>query len=144
MSTRTLKVPADVLSNFVTGIFQGAGCSEQGARDMAECLVQTNLWGIDSHGVLRTPEYLKRFQSGAMNNQPEVRTLKTGGALEVLDAICVPLGEEGNVNNLIADREGATPVCTWDVTDSDDMVTTRVVIDASDGLPVEVQSFSVD
>jgi L-2-hydroxycarboxylate dehydrogenase (NAD+) len=53
---------------------------------MAECLVQTNLWGIDSHGVLRTPEYLKRFQSGAMNNQPVVRTLKTGGALEVLDA----------------------------------------------------------
>ncbi|MCP4048709.1 MAG: Ldh family oxidoreductase, partial [Gammaproteobacteria bacterium] len=43
-------------------------------------------WGIDSHGVLRTPEYLKRFISGAMNNQPQVRTLKTGGALEVLDA----------------------------------------------------------
>jgi L-2-hydroxycarboxylate dehydrogenase (NAD+) len=79
-------VSAESLSNFVTGIFQGAGCSEKGARDMAECLVQTNLWGIDSHGVLRTPEYLKRFQSGAMNNQPEVRTLKTGGALEVLDA----------------------------------------------------------
>ena len=79
-------VSAESLSNFVTGIFQGAGCSEKGARDMAECLVQTNLWGIDSHGVLRTPEYLKRFQFGAMNNQPEVRTIKTSGALEVLDA----------------------------------------------------------
>lgn len=79
-------VSAESLSKFVTGIFQGAGCGHQGARDMAECLVQTNLWGIDSHGVLRTPEYLKRFQSGAMNNQPEVRTVKTGGALEVLDA----------------------------------------------------------
>jgi len=86
MSTRTTTVSAESLSNFVTGIFQGAGCNEKGARDMAECLVQTNLWGIDSHGVLRTPEYLKRFQTGAMNNQPEVRTLKTGGALEVLDA----------------------------------------------------------
>jgi L-2-hydroxycarboxylate dehydrogenase (NAD+) len=79
-------VSAESLSKFVAGIFQGAGCGHQGARDMAECLVQTNLWGIDSHGVLRTPEYLKRFQSGAMNNQPEVRTVKTGGALEVLDA----------------------------------------------------------
>ena len=44
------------------------------------------LWGIDSHGVLRTPEYLKRFQSGAMNNRPEIRTLKSGAGLEVLDA----------------------------------------------------------
>jgi len=86
MSTRVVKVSAESLSNFVTGIFQGAGCSEAGAQDMAECLVQTNLWGIDSHGVLRVPEYLKRFQSGAMNNKPEIRTLKSGPGLEVLDA----------------------------------------------------------
>ena len=69
MSTRMLNVSAESLTGFVAGIFMGAGCSEAGAQDMAECLVQTNLWGIDSHGVLRTPEYLKRFQSGAMNNQ---------------------------------------------------------------------------
>ena len=86
MSTKTLKVSAESLSKFVTGIFQSAGCSEDGARDMAECLVQTNLWGIDSHGVLRTPEYLARFQNGAMNNQPQIRTLKSGAGLEVLDA----------------------------------------------------------
>ncbi len=53
---------------------------------MAQCLVQTNLWGIDSHGVLRTPEYLARFQNGAMNNQPQIRPLKSGAGLEVLDA----------------------------------------------------------
>ena len=86
MSTRALKVSADSLSRFVTAIFETAGCTHAGARDMAECLVQTNLWGIDSHGVLRTPEYLKRFQSGAMNNRPEIRTLKSGAGLEVLDA----------------------------------------------------------
>ena len=81
-----MNVTAESLTRFVSGIFQAGGCSEAGARDMAECLVQTNLWGIDSHGVLRTPEYLKRFQSGAMNNQPEIRSLKSGSGLEVLDA----------------------------------------------------------
>ena len=81
-----MNVTAESLTRFVTGIFKAGGCSEAGARDMAECLVQTNLWGIDSHGVLRTPEYLKRFQSGAMNNQPEIRSLKSGSGLEVLDA----------------------------------------------------------
>jgi len=86
MSSKSLRVSAESLSKFVTGIFQGAGCSEEVARDMAQCLVQTNLWGIDSHGVLRTPEYLARFQNGAMNNQPQIRTLKSGAGLEVLDA----------------------------------------------------------
>ena len=86
MITRALKVSAESLSRFVTAIFETAGCTHEGARDMAECLVQTNLWGIDSHGVLRTPEYLKRFQSGAMNNRPEMRTIKRGSGLEVLDA----------------------------------------------------------
>ena len=81
-----LNVSAESLSGFVAGIFKGAGCSEAGAQDMAECLVQTNLWGIDSHGVLRTPEYLKRFQSGAMNTNPEIKSLKAGAGLEVLDA----------------------------------------------------------
>jgi L-2-hydroxycarboxylate dehydrogenase (NAD+) len=86
MSSKSLRVSAESLSKFVTGIFQGAGCSEEVAREMAQCLVQTNLWGIDSHGVLRTPEYLARFQNGAMNNQPQIRTLKSGAGLEVLDA----------------------------------------------------------
>jgi LDH2 family malate/lactate/ureidoglycolate dehydrogenase len=86
MRATTLQVSAESLSKFVTGIFQGAGCNQKDARDMAECLVQTNLWGIDSHGVLRTPEYLKRFQSGAMNDRPQIRTLKSGSGLEVLDA----------------------------------------------------------
>lgn len=86
MSTNTIKVSAESLGDFITGLLQGTGCSEAGARDIAGCLVQTNLWGIDSHGVLRIPEYLKRFQSGAMNNQPKIRILKTGGALEVMDA----------------------------------------------------------
>lgn len=86
MRATTLQVSAESLSKFVAGIFQGAGCNQKDARDMAECLVQTNLWGIDSHGVLRTPEYLKRFQSGAMNDRPQIRTLKSGSGLEVLDA----------------------------------------------------------
>jgi L-2-hydroxycarboxylate dehydrogenase (NAD+) len=86
MSSKSLRVSAESLSKFVTGMFQGAGCSEEVARDMAQCLVQTNLWGIDSHGVLRTPEYLARFQNGAMNNRPQIRTLKSGAGLEVLDA----------------------------------------------------------
>ncbi len=86
MSDNTFNVSAESLETFVTQVFQKAGCSKSGAQDMAQCLVQTNLWGIDSHGVLRVGKYLDRLRSGGMNGNPELRTLKSETALEVLDA----------------------------------------------------------
>ena len=73
MSDNSIKVPADKLAVFVSRLFQDTGCSEPDAATMAQCLVQSNLWGIDSHGVLRTSKYLDRLRSGGMNARPEIR-----------------------------------------------------------------------
>jgi len=81
-----VKVDADRLRRFVAGLFRDAGCSRAQAREIADCLVQSNLWGIDSHGVIRVPEYLERFRCGAMNARPEIRTLHAAIGFEVLDA----------------------------------------------------------
>lgn len=86
MTGNDIRVSCGSLSRFVSGIIQDVGCNADHAAEMAECLVQTNLWGIDSHGVIRIPEYLERFRSGAMNPRPEIRTLRSDGGLEVLDA----------------------------------------------------------
>jgi len=66
---------------------------------------------------------------------------------EIVDCIPLPLGTKNNVTQLVTDREGTSPdpQCVWDVTDvGGDGSTIRVVIDASDGLPVELQSLSVE
>ncbi|MCP5092971.1 MAG: Ldh family oxidoreductase [Gammaproteobacteria bacterium] len=86
MPDNTVNVSAKSLEIFVSQVFQKAGCNESGATDMAQCLVQTNLWGIDSHGVLRVAKYLDRLRSGGMNPTPGIRTLQGGDGLEVLDA----------------------------------------------------------
>jgi len=86
MSSKEIRLSAVSLTRFVTDLLQDAGCNRNDASAIAECLVQTNLWGIDSHGVIRIPEYLERFRSGAMNARPDVRTFRSEGALEVLDA----------------------------------------------------------
>ncbi|MEE4216631.1 MAG: Ldh family oxidoreductase [Xanthomonadales bacterium] len=87
MTAKETRVPYDSLIRFVGKIFEeGGGCTVDDARTMAECLVQTNLWGIDGHGVIRVPIYLERFRNGAMNKRPRIRTLRSEGALEVLDA----------------------------------------------------------
>jgi L-2-hydroxycarboxylate dehydrogenase (NAD+) len=73
------------LLSFTKTLFATAGMSEQDAATCGEFMVQTNLWGIDSHGVLRAPIYIKRLLSGAMNKSADIKSIKDAGALEVLD-----------------------------------------------------------
>jgi hypothetical protein len=64
-------------------------------------------------------------------------------------AICFPLGTDSSATRVTADNElnGAGPVsCSWTVTDPDDAGSgpVTVTIDNSNGLPVELQSLSVE
>jgi LDH2 family malate/lactate/ureidoglycolate dehydrogenase len=86
MAKHEIRVPADSLTGFVAEIFQDAACRAKDALAIAKCLVQTNLWGIDSHGVIRVPEYLERLRCGAMNARPTIRAVRSERSLEVLDA----------------------------------------------------------
>jgi len=73
------------LTSFLAALFEKTDMKREDALFCAESLVQTNLWGIDSHGVLRASIYLDRLFSGAVNPTPEITTARGGLALEVLD-----------------------------------------------------------
>lgn len=85
VDTATFVMP-DRLAAFVDQVFYRAGLDRQAATYCAECLVQTNLWGIDSHGVLRLPIYVRRLRNGAINPHPAL-TMRRGALpqVEVLD-----------------------------------------------------------
>jgi len=51
-------VAVDTLRNFVAEIFAAAGCGRNEAGCVARHLVQANLAGHDSHGVIRVPRYV--------------------------------------------------------------------------------------
>jgi LDH2 family malate/lactate/ureidoglycolate dehydrogenase len=72
------------LQGFVTALFESTGVSQEDAAFLAKSLVDINLWGIDSHGVLRVPIYIKRLIAGSCNPQPDIKTLKNAITLEVL------------------------------------------------------------
>jgi LDH2 family malate/lactate/ureidoglycolate dehydrogenase len=76
---------AEALGRLLVGLFGATGMNQEDAAYCAEALVQTNLWGIDSHGVLRAPLYLERLRNGAVNPNPTVRATGGAGALELLD-----------------------------------------------------------
>lgn len=48
-------------------------------------LVQTSLWGIDSHGIARLPHYLERLSRGSIIAQPALRFEKTAAATGSVD-----------------------------------------------------------
>lgn len=79
MSDQSMIVNPNALTAFVTALFTRSGMNPTDAAFCAESLVQTNLWGIDSHGVLRLPIYTQRLRSRAINPAPQVQ--QVGGSL---------------------------------------------------------------
>ncbi|HYG45309.1 MAG TPA: Ldh family oxidoreductase [Bordetella sp.] len=50
------------------------------AACVADSLVQTSLWGVDSHGIARLPHYLNRLAHGSILARPDVRIVRSGPA----------------------------------------------------------------
>lgn len=60
-------VTAETLTSFANALFRQAGCDDAGAKIVSESLVQANLRGHDSHGVMRIPFYIGKLKDGTMN-----------------------------------------------------------------------------
>src|SRR3954468_6101207 len=62
------------LNACVRAIFQAAGCLPAEAGRIADRLVEANLVGHDSHGVIRVPAYITWLRAGQVvpNQSPEV------------------------------------------------------------------------
>ncbi len=84
MAENDVLVRPETLLAFSTAVFERAGLEHSAAAFYAKSLVDTNLWGIDSHGVLRLPLYARRLLKKAVNPQPSIRTLRGSMGLEVL------------------------------------------------------------
>jgi uncharacterized oxidoreductase len=56
--------PAETLTTFATAVFEAARVSAAESAIVARSLVDANLAGHDSHGVIRIPQYLKALADG--------------------------------------------------------------------------------
>ena len=80
------KIPVRVAEDFLIDIYREIGLPDRDAIHCAKCAVQTNLWGVDSHGILRTPIYVERIRNGAIKSHPQIKSLKgEDKALELMD-----------------------------------------------------------
>ncbi|MEO1504646.1 MAG: Ldh family oxidoreductase [Pseudomonadota bacterium] len=74
------EVAADEAFAIIVEIFQRLGCADDVSRTITEHLIEANLCGVESHGVMRVMQYAERMRNGSMRVDvlPQVRTTETG------------------------------------------------------------------
>ena len=77
--------PSD-LNDLVTGILHGSGLPEAQARRTADHLVESNLMGHDSHGVMRVPGYAEQIEKGSIKALGSQIVEREAPATAVIDA----------------------------------------------------------
>ncbi len=85
MTIKNVLLDASALRDFVTQIFVKAGCSQTESELVARLLVESNLAGHDSHGVIRVPRYLQMMRDQLIFADQKVALLVDSPALAVVD-----------------------------------------------------------
>ena len=85
MSVDTVtRVDADALRDLCMRIFASCGMMSPDARLLADTLVEADLGGVHSHGVLRVPEYVHKL-TGGVDPQGRPQVVSDDGACLVVD-----------------------------------------------------------
>ena len=74
------------LNKFIVALTQKAGLSEEQALILADTLIEADLKGIRTHGMLRLPIYVKRMETGVVNVKEEMTVVKEARTVQQLDA----------------------------------------------------------
>lgn len=86
MSDQRPRVTAAALTRFTSDVLQSVDVPPKDADKVAEVLVWANRRGVDSHGVLRLPRYLRLVEFGLMNPKPNIRKIRETPASVVIEA----------------------------------------------------------
>src|SRR5215475_10378854 len=81
-----MRVPADQIRAQLVSVLRAWGMSDDHAATTAAVMVETDLRGVDSHGISMLPTYDKEFRAGRLNMRPTFKTVRDLPAMAVIDA----------------------------------------------------------
>jgi L-2-hydroxycarboxylate dehydrogenase (NAD+) len=85
IATANLRIPASDLAGFVARAFVAAGLPKADARILADLMVEADLRGSDTHGVIRLPLYVRRLRAGGINANPNIRVISERASTALID-----------------------------------------------------------
>jgi LDH2 family malate/lactate/ureidoglycolate dehydrogenase len=84
-ATDVPRVAAAALAAFIKRAFEAAGLPSGDADILAGLMVEADLRGSDTHGVIRLPLYLRRLKAGGVNPRPNIRVVQERPAAALVD-----------------------------------------------------------
>ena len=81
----TIHIGADALADFCAEVFEHVGCRPDEARRVAASLVDANLTGHDSHGIIRMPRYVDWVRCGDIVPNQAIERLVDTPVIAVVD-----------------------------------------------------------
>ena len=79
------RFPEATLRDAAAGVFRACGMAEPDAALLSDSLVQADLRGIHSHGVMRVPDYVAKLTAGGVDPRGRPRVVKDRGSALVVD-----------------------------------------------------------
>jgi hypothetical protein len=79
-TTAEARVSAAQLTEFAARVFIAAGLPQSDAHTIAALMVEADLRGSDTHGVIRLPLYVRRLRAGGINAKPNIRLISDRSA----------------------------------------------------------------
>src|SRR5262245_23670124 len=80
------RVAAPQIRQQLMSVLRAWGMSETHAATTAEMMLETDLRGVDSHGISMLPTYDREFRAGRINMRPTFKTVREGPAFALIDA----------------------------------------------------------
>jgi LDH2 family malate/lactate/ureidoglycolate dehydrogenase len=80
------RFPAQQIREQLASVLRAWGMSDAHAATTADMMLETDLRGVDSHGISMLPTYDKEFRAGRLNMRPTFKTVREGPAFALIDA----------------------------------------------------------
>ncbi len=85
MTSDGVRVPASQLVEFAARAFVAAGLPQPDAQAVAGLMVEADLRGSDTHGVIRLPLYVRRLRDGGINVKPNIKVISDRASVALID-----------------------------------------------------------
>jgi len=81
-----MHIPSKNIHQQLASVFRAWGMSDAHAETTAEVMVETDLRGVDSHGISMLPTYDNEFRAGRLNMKPQFKKARENAATALIDA----------------------------------------------------------
>ncbi|WP_460452214.1 Ldh family oxidoreductase [Alsobacter sp. SYSU BS001988] len=85
IAEETRTIPEKVLKTYCTSVLEKVGVPPDEAYEIIDNLVEADLRGVESHGVVRMPIYVQRLAAQATNPRPSIKIVHETPSTAVVD-----------------------------------------------------------